>query len=319
MTRTTPFIKWVGGKSQLLGSLSKLITHKSVTYYEPFLGGGAVFFHFADQQRFQRAVLNDTNPELVNCYQVVRDRLPELLGRLDLIKTDVAWNTQTYFNRVRSAEYQDPLDRAVRFIYLNRTAFNGLYRVNRSGKFNAPFGKYDNPMLYDAQNILECSKHLKRYATLRTGDFSEAVKDAKAGDLVYFDPPYVPVSKTANFTSYAGQFGPDEQEKLAELFEDLVDRGVFCIQSNSDAPAVRRLYGGFDLNVVGAKRSINSKGDGRGEVNELVIVGKPINMAMFAEMQNFLCSDIPVECAGCGTVYISSDIVCVACGSTDVL
>ena len=318
MPRTTPFLKWVGGKSQLLRVLSKLITHKSLTYYEPFVGGGATFFHFADRRRFQRAVLNDYNPELINLYEVVRDRLPELLARLDGYREDEDWATEAQFKRVRAMEFlgHATVERAARTIYLNKTAFNGLYRVNRQGKFNSPWGKYENPMLYDRENILACSEALQRFATLRVGGYEAAVHDAQEGDIVYFDPPYVPVSETSNFTSYSSQFGEDEQRALAALFRDLVKRGVMCIESNSDAPLVHELYQGFDLHVVGARRNVNSKGDKRGSVNELVVVGQPAQLKIDVPAHNALPDLFPLECADCGTFYSSSDIVCTKCGST---
>jgi len=317
VTRTAPFLKWVGGKSQLLRVLSRLITHKSLTYYEPFIGGGATFFYFADRRRFRQAVLNDFNPELINCYQVVRDQLPELLRRLDQYKLDEDWNTEAQFKRVRAAEHEGPVEKAARTLYLNRTCFNGLYRVNRSGKFNAPYGKYDNPSLYDRHNIEACQETLQRFATLRVGGFAEAVHDAQAGDLVYFDPPYVPVSETASFTAYAGQFGPEEQRELAELFRKLVDRGVMCVQSNSDAPLVHELYEGFDLHTVGAKRNVNSKGDKRGKVNELVIVGQPKHLKIDVPVHTYMPDMFPLECADCGAFYSSAEIVC-GCGSTRI-
>jgi len=315
VTRTAPFLKWVGGKSQLLRVLSRLITHKSLTYYEPFIGGAATFFYFADRRRFRQAVLNDFNPELINCYQVVRDQLPPLLRRLDQYKLDPDWNTEAQFKRVRAEEHADPVEKAARTLYLNRTCFNGLYRVNRSGKFNSPYGKYDNPSLYDPDNILACQETLQRFATLRVGGFAEAVHDAQAGDLVYFDPPYVPVSDTASFTAYAGEFGPDQQRELAELFRRLVDRGVMCVQSNSDAPLVHELYQGFDSHTVGAKRNVNSKGDKRGEVNELVIVGQPKHLKIDVPAHNYMPAMFPLECADCGAFYSSAEIVC-GCGSS---
>jgi DNA adenine methylase len=317
MSRAAPFLKWVGGKRQLLAVLSKLITHKSKTYYEPFLGGGAVFFHFADRRRFQRAILNDANPELINCYTVVRDQLGVLLKRLDAYKADPEWNTETYFKEVRSLEPTDPIEMAARTIYLNRTCFNGLYRVNKAGKFNTPFGKYDNPNLYDNTNIRACSEVLQRFSTLRAGDYTTATQDAQAGDIVYFDPPYVPVSETANFTAYTGQFGPKEQWHLAVLFRSLVDRGVLTIQSNSDSPLVRELYEAFDIHVVGAKRSINSKGDKRGEINELVVVGRPAKMEIDVPAVSYIPNEFPLECSDCNTIYNSADIVCPKCGSTN--
>ena len=275
-----------------------------------------MFFHFADRRRFREAVLNDRNPELINCFEVVRDRLPELLQGLDTIRSQPGWNTKPFFEAVRTSTPSNPVSRAVRTIYLNKTCFNGLYRVNQTGDFNAPFGRYDNPQLYNRANITACSEALQRFATLRTGDFTDAVKDAQAGDLVYFDPPYVPVSETANFTSYAGQFGPTEQEALASLFRELFDQGVIVIQSNSDTPRVRELYAGFDFHVVGARRSVNSKADGRGEVNELVVVGQPENLKVDVPAVSYLPDIFPLTCADCGTLYSSSDIVCTECGST---
>jgi len=316
--RTSPFLKWVGGKSQLLHVLSRLIAKKSLTYYEPFLGGGAIFFHFADRRRFRKAVLNDSNPELINCYEVVKDRLPELLQRLDTFKQDSDWNTKPYFEHIRAQRLSDPVEQAARTVYLNRTCFNGLYRTNRAGEFNAPFGKYDNPQLYNLVNITACSETLQRFATLRVGDFSEAVADAQAGDLVYFDPPYVPLSKTSSFTSYTGEFGVDQQISLAQLFQELFDRGVIVVQSNSDTPFVRELYEAFDLHVVEAKRSVNSKGDKRGEVDELVIVGQPKDLKIDVAAVSYGPDVFPLECADCGTLYSSAEIVCVECGSADV-
>jgi DNA adenine methylase len=312
--RTSPFLKWVGGKSQLLRVLTRLISKKSLTYYEPFLGGGAVFFHFFDKRRFQQAVLSDANAELINCYKVVRDCLPELLQRLDAYQRDPDWNTQDYFEQVRAEIPFDFVEEAARTIYLNKTCYNGLYRTNRAGHFNAPFGKYENPQFYNRASITACSDALQR-ATLRVGDYRETISDIREGDLVYFDPPYAPLSETSNFTSYTGQFGTEEQEALSHLFKALYDRGIIAIQSNSDTPLIRELYKDFDLHVVPAKRSVNSKGDRRGEVNELVIIGQPKDLKVDVPAMTYLPDVFPVECADCGTLYVTSDIVCTNCGS----
>jgi len=316
--RALPFLQWAGGKRQLLQKLSHIITHKSLTYYEPFLGGGAVFYHFADKRRFQKAVLNDVNEELINCYEVVKDRLTELIQRLDAYREDSDWDKEPYFKQVRASKPSDPVEQAARTVYLNRTCFNSLYRLNSKGEFNTSFGKNPNPQLYNLANITACSETLKRYATLRIGDYADAVKDAQAGDLVYFDPPYVPVSETASFTSYTGpdQFGLDEQRTLASLFRELFDRGVIVILSNSDTPLVRELYEGFDRHIVGAKRIINSKADRRGEVNELVIVGQPEELKV--DVSADLPDAFPLTCADCGTLYSSAEIVCIKCGSTNI-
>jgi DNA adenine methylase len=266
--------KWVGGKTQLLPDLIRLIPATKGTYYEPFVGGGAVFWRLQELGRFGRAVLNDVNPEVINTYMMVRDQLPGLIERLDLV-LGLPWNTSEYFYEVRASKPSQPIDRAVRFLYLLKTCFNGLYRINRKGEFNTPFGKYTNPKLYSATELQACSVALQG-VELRVGNFRDAVSDVQAGDVVYFDPPYVPLSSTANFTAYAGQFGPQEQQELADTFRALVARGVVCVQSNSDAPLVRELYSDFQLNVVGARRSVNANGDKRGKINELVVVGLPV-------------------------------------------
>jgi len=311
--RTTPFLQWVGGKRQLLSVLARIITHKSLAYYEPFLGGGSVFFHFADRRRFQRAILNDANPELINCYEVVRDRLKELLVRLDTYRKEPNWDSRDNFLKIRAMEFDDPIEKAARTIYLNRTSFNSLYRVNQTGKFNSPFGQYVNPTLYNRASIEACSEALCRFATLRVGGFTDAVKDAKAGDLVYFDPPYIPVSKTSSFTAYTGQFGVAEQTVLANLFRDLFSRGVMVIQSNSDSPVIHKLYEDFDIRVVKAKRVINSKGDQRGDVNEVVIIGQPKDLKIDVPVANYLPDIFPLECEKCGNLYSSADIICSRC------
>lgn len=271
---TRPIIKWVGGKTQLLPELLRIIPPTSGTYYEPFIGGAAVFLASHESKRFSRAVINDVNPELTNLYQVVRDQPDDLMSKLDVITSTADWNTQEYFTLMRSMSFQDPADRAARFIYLNKTCFNGLYRVNRSGKFNVPFGRYKNPKLYDRATLMACSEALQG-VEIRTGDFSDATRDAQPGDVVYLDPPYVPVSKTSSFTAYSGDFGPKEQASLAEWVKHLVLRGVTCVLSNSDTPLVHELYGDFELHTVGARRSVNSDGTKRGKINEIVVVGIP--------------------------------------------
>ena len=267
-----PFFKWVGGKTQLLPELTRLVPATKGTYYEPFIGGAAAFFHFQELKRFERAVLNDVNPEVINCYTMVRDQLPWLIERLDLVLAQ-PWNTSEYFYAMRASKPSQPIDRAVRFLYLLRTCFNGIYRVNRKGEFNTPFGKYANPKLYNAVDLQACSAALQG-VELRVGNFRDAVSDAQPGDVAYFDPPYVPVSKTANFTAYAGEFGPEQQQDLANLFRELVEQGVTCVESNSDAPLVRQLYADFQLNVVGARRNVNSDATKRGPINEIVVVGQ---------------------------------------------
>ena len=264
-----PIIKWAGGKWRLAPTLRRFMppVERIRRYYEPFVGGAALFFHLqpADAQ------LSDTNPELINLYTVVRDHLPALL---DALRGHA--NEPTHYYHVRE---QDPttlpnVERAARLIYLNKTCYNGLYRVNARGAFNVPFGRFSNPAICDAPNLTLASAALRGVA-LRLADYEMALAEATAGDLIYFDPPYQPVSKTASFTSYTQtRFGPDEQARLAGMMATLAARGCYVTQSNSDTPLIRDLYGalpGFTLHTIQATRAINSNANARGPVNELVI------------------------------------------------
>lgn len=268
--RAKPFLKWAGGKTRLLGTLSELLPDDIRTYYEPFLGGGALFFHLALQGRFRSAVLNDVNPELVNCYRVVRDSAPELVEELGDLEVSKA-----VFEELRRVDPTSlsPVRRAARMLYLNKTAFNGLYRVNRSGRFNVPWGAYDRPKVLDEPNLVACSRLLQESTQVRDGDFVASVQTASSGDVVYFDPPYVPLSPTANFESYTKDgFSRSDHERLATCVRDLARRGVKVLVSNSDTPVVRELYAGFQILTVRMRRNISSKGDGRGPVNEVIVV-----------------------------------------------
>jgi len=270
-----PFLKWAGGKTQLLRPLLELLPTKCRTYYEPFVGGGAVFFAMAAEGRFQHAVVNDWNAELVNCYEVIQgspDDLVECLGSIPFGKE--------HFERLKAQDplTLDPVARAARTVYLNKTGFNGLYRVSKkAGKFNVPFGKWAKPpKVLDEPNIRACSAVLAHGVDVRQGDFSDAVAGAGLGDVAYFDPPYVPVSPTANFLGYTSKgFGLKDQEQLAEVCRTLVSRGTFVVASNADTEITRRLYEGFELHEVKARRAINSKGSRRGPVDELIMVGRP--------------------------------------------
>lgn len=281
-----PFIKWVGGKQRLLPQLLPFFPPKIATYYEPFLGGGSVFFALAEEGRFEQAVLNDGNTELINTYFMVRNNPEDLLKELEVLQaqynTSVESARATY-DQEKSYTPQPYLTdteitrRASRFIFLNKTAFNGLYRVNKKGQFNTPWGKYVNPKIHDEPTIRACSQALRQKVQLREGDFEGAVKTAKKGDCVYFDPPYVPLNPTSNFTSYTSEgFGKTEQERLARVVFDLVSKGVTTIVSNSNTELVRELYRGLDIHEIEAGRAINSKGSGRGKIKELVVVGNPV-------------------------------------------
>lgn len=259
-----PPVKWAGGKRQLLAQLEPLFPQHFNVYHEPFVGGGAVFFHLLPP----KAVLIDSNPELINFYLVVRDRLDEFLNDVRKHRNEAG-----YYYRLRDVDPEtlSPVERASRFLYLNRTGYNGLWRVNRQGRYNVPFGRYRNPRIADEENLRLVSAALKR-AEVILGDFSLVLEHARAGDFVYLDPPYDPVSKTASFTAYtAGAFGPEEQKRLAEVFRALDRLGCFVMLSNSGTEFVRRLYEGYDIRAVRAKRAISCKSDGRGSVGELVI------------------------------------------------
>lgn len=282
----SPIIKWCGGKRQLLPTLLPLFPQKIGTYYEPFIGGGAVFWALAAEGRFQQATVNDWNPEIANLYRTVRDHVEPLIVTLLLLSCEYTDDRKGAYSRVRDGDrsewfqshhklpdgFNDVAD-AARTIFLNRTGFNGLYRVNRAGKFNVPIGDYKNPKILDEDNLRACSEVLRtKGVAITQGDFSKACEDAQAGDLVYFDPPYVPVSATSNFASYTSEgFTLDDQKRLADLFRTLVKRGVRCVLSNSDTDVIRELYQDFEILTVPAKRAINSKVSKRGPVNEVVV------------------------------------------------
>lgn len=273
-----PFLKWAGGKKQILDRLLPILPQTMGTYYEPFVGGGAVFFALAAEHRFQRAVLNDFNGELIDCYRAIRGFPEDLIEQLAKLPV-----SKEVFEKIRAKMPGDlsPARRAARMIYLNKTGFNGLFRVNKKGQFNVPFGKWKHtPKPLDAPNIRACAEVLNRYAALYSQDFSEVVGEAGPGDVVYLDPPYVPVSATSNFSSYTTDgFGLDDHYRLVASFKELINRGVKVVASNSDTRMVRALYEGFELHEIKAKRYINSKGDRRGPVGELIIVGRSAQIA----------------------------------------
>ena len=280
LSAVRPFVKWAGGKGQLLPELSRRLPRKFRRYHEPFVGGAALFFHLYNSGRLQDgALLCDFNPELVLCYQVVRDEPEALIAALKQHERHRL--DREYFMDVRGWDrrpdfaQRGAVERAARTIFLNRTCYNGLYRQNNKGQFNAPFGYYKNPLICDPDNMRAASAALKR-AELFVGDFGDVAARAEPGDLVYFDPPYVPVSATASFTHYTGQtFGPDDQRRLARLFDELMERGVYVMLSNSHTPLSRELYAAHAVStsVVLASRKINCDGRKRGNVEELIVCG----------------------------------------------
>lgn len=264
-----PFVKWVGGKRQLLNILRAAAPEKYEHYFEPFVGGGAFLF----SQQPKRATISDINAELINTYNVIRDDVEALLRSLRIHK-----NEEKYFYSIRSKDLEKmtPVQRASRFIYLNKTCFNGLYRENSRGQFNAPFGRYENPNIADKENLLAVSHYLTdNDVNIHCRKYQAVLNAARAGDFVYFDPPYIPLTVTANFTGYTGSgFGELDQRELASIFAELTKKNVFVLLSNSNAPIIRELYKGFDIQLVEATRAINCKGGKRGkEPNEVLIRG----------------------------------------------
>jgi DNA adenine methylase len=267
----SPIVKWVGGKTKLLPDLLARMPERFNRYYEPFAGGAALFFRLAPK----RAVLADSNPDLIGLYTAVAADVNSVIRRLQTHRDqhDEAhyYDMRTRWND-RDLNWSTP-ERAAAFIYLNKTCFNGLWRVNRSGAFNVPIGRYTDPPICVPEALRAAQQVLSR-AEIRRADYRTAVKDAKAGDFLYFDPPYDPVTTTANFTSYTvDAFGPDEQRALADTARELVARGCQVMLSNSDTPFIRSIYKGFRLDRVKCARAINSNAAKRGDVDELIITG----------------------------------------------
>lgn len=265
----SPILKWVGGKTRLLSELGTRMPTSFGRYFEPFVGGGALFFRTAPAD----AVLNDHNEDLINVYRCVAWELDKVARKLSAHKRN---HCEEYYYKIRArwnerSPRQSEVDRAAQLLYMNKTCFNGLYRVNSKGGFNVPMGRYANPAIYDLASLRAASAALQK-AQLQVGHYREAVAEAKAGDFVYFDPPYHPISSTANFTSYtAGSFNEEDQRELVEVANELAERGCAVLLSNSDTPFIRDLYRGWKIDQVLCGRSINSKASARGAVPEVVI------------------------------------------------
>lgn len=262
-----PILKWAGGKTRLIPDVLARLPERIGTYYEPFLGGAAVFFALAREKRFEHAILTDKNPELVDVYRAVQQDVESVIEEL----SKMTHSEQAYYH-IRAQKPRSLAKRAARTIFLNRTGYNGLYRVNRSGEFNVPFGRYKNPKYCDPPRLRAASLALQG-AEIFVSDFEQATRDADRGDAVYFDPPYVPLSPTSNFTAYHREpFGLGEQERLAFHFDELGRRHVHIVLSNSDTPITRQLYEPFHVDDVSMPRAINSRGSGRGRVGELLVI-----------------------------------------------
>jgi DNA adenine methylase len=269
------FIKWAGGKKQLLPEIEKRIPNKFNNYFEPFVGGGAVMFLVASKLNPKKIIISDINKELIITYKIVKERPNELI---ELLKKHKKNHDKNYYYEIRELGNNpennlSDLEIAGRFIYLNKTCFNGLYRVNSKGSFNVPIGSYKNPNIVPKEDILNASKLLQK-DDIKAMSFENVINYAKNGDFVYFDPPYLPLSKTSSFTSYTkNSFSKDDHKKLSDVFKKLDKIGCFVMLSNSYHPYIEKLYSGFNFNIetVKASRAINCNGSGRGKINELLI------------------------------------------------
>lgn len=265
--KATPFVKWVGGKRGLISELNSRLPKEIGRYFEPFIGGGALFFEQRDS--FKQATILDQNVDLILTYKTVRDDIDRLV---EALKVHASKHNKEYYLEIRSQHtLTDPLEIAARLIYLNKTCFNGLYRVNSSGEFNVPMGNYTNPGILQESNLRACNKALQGVEML-VGDFA-MIKPEK-GDFVYFDPPYHPVSDTANFTNYTGlDFDKDDQVRLYKFVVSLHRKGVYVMLSNSNTPFIRNLFKDnfFKVSIVNAPRVVNCKPNKRGAVEEVLI------------------------------------------------
>lgn len=268
----SPIVKWVGGKRQLLSDIMPLINKNCSTYVEPFVGGGAVFLEFQPQ----RAIINDLNSELINVYLAARDFSEELIEELEKHNKN---NSEDYYYEVRALDRTSQfltlsnIQKAARILYLNKTCYNGLYRVNSSGQFNSPYGRYKKPNIVNAVAIRAMSKYLKdNQIDIRHGDYRDVLKNLPRGAFVYLDPPYMPISSSSSFTGYTeGGFSYENQVILKKECDKLKENGISFLQSNSDCPEIRELYSDYKIKTVQAKRNINSNAQKRREINEVLI------------------------------------------------
>lgn len=268
----SPFLKWVGGKRQLINDITNELPNdmSRLKYYEPFIGGGAVFFNLQPK----KAVINDANSELINTYLVIKNDLEALID--DLKKHQ---NNSEYFYRIRALDREikfismSEIQRASRVIFLNKTCFNGLYRVNNSGEFNSPFGSYKNPNIVNEPVLRAVSTYLKSNdINITNVDYEKSIDGITKNSFVYFDPPYHPISDSSNFTGYvSGGWNSDDQKRLRNLCDKLDAKGVKFLLSNSNASLISSLYKNYKITTVKASRSINSNGSKRGEIDELLI------------------------------------------------
>lgn len=267
-----PVVKWVGGKRQIVNQIVKYIPKRISTYYEPFLGGGAVLFELQPKT----AIVNDINAELITLYEVIKNNVDELIDDLKKHR-----NEENYFYELReldrNKEYYNlltPIQRASRLIYLNKTCYNGLFRVNKAGQFNTPFGNYKNPNIINEYSLKAVSNYFnKAHITFTCKDFNEALRGARKGSFVYLDPPYDPISDTSSFTGYnKGGFDQSEQIRLKNTCDKLNEKGIKFLLSNSATKFIKDLYKDYKIEIIQARRVINSKADKRGEIDEVLVM-----------------------------------------------
>ena len=267
-----PFVKWAGGKGQLLPQYKFFFPRSFNGYIEPFVGGGAVFFYLFSNKRLvfdKEKTLIDSNPELINCYEVIKNKVEDLIATL---RNGKYVNEKIVYYKIRAEKPKNVIERAARIMYLNKTCYNGLYRVNSKGEFNVPFGGYKNPTICNLKNLKLISKTLKGVRLL-CNDFATCLNFAKDGDFIYLDPPYQPLSKTSAFTSYtSNSFSEKDQKRLSKVFMELDRKGCKVMLSNSDTPLIKKLYKNYRIKTVYAKRAINSKASGRGKIPELIVI-----------------------------------------------
>ena len=274
LSEPKPFVKWAGGKRQLMSELEKNFPTKFGTYLEPFLGGGAVMFDLLTKESNLKCNVSDLNSDLVLAYVTIRDRLEKLIESLENHSKNYHRDSTGYYYEVRRQEPKNQIEKVSRLLFLNKTCFNGLYRVNSKGKFNVPLGRYTNPNIVNKENLQAVSKTLQSgKIKISCRDFSSIIKDAKKGDFVYFDPPYQPVSDTANFTSYTHRdFTEDDLERLADLANQLNSKGCNVMLSNSNSKTVKKLFSSvWKIKEIKANRAINSNSQKRTGHKEIII------------------------------------------------
>ena len=263
------FVKWVGGKKQLIKQFKPFFPKKIDRYLEPFVGGGAILFHILKNYNPKEVFIFDTNEELINTYRIIKKDVKNLIKELKKLKS--LHNKENYYKiRAKDPKLLSPLKRASRFIYLNKTCFNGLYRVNLNGGFNVPIGSYKNPLICPEEDLKEIAKLLKKVKIIKSG-FEKCIEFAKKGDFIYFDPPYYPLKKSS-FTTYTkDKFLDKEQEQLGEIFNKLDKKGCKIMLSNSDSQFIKKIYKNYKISFVEATRMINCDGKNRGKIKEIVV------------------------------------------------